>query len=200
MDSLSSVSPSFVLPPGKPLRHHHHRRRISVSSKVKLAHQLRLSLSSRIPRTSFGHSSDSGIDRRRTVEAYCKLGGGEGGDDEDEGRRRDEEVESALRMDGTIPGTPNEFVKQVSSRAYDMRRHLQQTFDSSSYDGIICTFLNCFIQFHLNKLNYSAQISIAHCEIVLNEILQNIHILFLLYLKIKKIARSCCIDLKQIYL
>nr|GMD25632.1 uncharacterized protein LOC109166283 [Ipomoea batatas] len=37
-------------------------------------------------------------------------------------------------MDGTIPGTPNEFVKQVSSRAYDMRRHLQQSFDSSSYD------------------------------------------------------------------
>nr|GME12309.1 uncharacterized protein LOC109166283 [Ipomoea batatas] len=137
MDSLSSVSPSFVLPPGKPLRHHHHRRRISVSSKVKLARQLRLSFSSGIPRSSFGRTSDS-LDRRRTPEAYCKLGGGgggEGGDhDEEEGRRREEEVESALRMDGTIPGTPNEFVKQVSSRAYDMRRHLQQSFDSSSYD------------------------------------------------------------------
>lgn len=37
-------------------------------------------------------------------------------------------------MDETIPGTSNEFVKRVSSRAYDMRRHLHQTFDSSSYD------------------------------------------------------------------
>ncbi|KAL2546719.1 hypothetical protein Fot_15952 [Forsythia ovata] len=37
-------------------------------------------------------------------------------------------------MDGTIPGSSNEFVKQVSSRAYDMRRNLQQSFDSSSYD------------------------------------------------------------------
>nr|GMD27439.1 uncharacterized protein LOC109166283 [Ipomoea batatas] len=69
MDSLSSVSPSFVLPPGKPLRHHHHRRRISVSSKVKLARQLRLSFSSGIPRSSFGRTSDN-LDRRRTPEAY----------------------------------------------------------------------------------------------------------------------------------
>ncbi len=37
-------------------------------------------------------------------------------------------------MDGTIPGTSNEFVKRVSSRAYDMRRHLQQSFDTTSYD------------------------------------------------------------------
>lgn len=37
-------------------------------------------------------------------------------------------------MDGAIPGTSNEFVKRVSSRAYDMRRNLQQSFDSSSYD------------------------------------------------------------------
>ena len=56
------------------------------------------------------------------------------GDGDDEKER--EEVERALHMDGTIPGTSNEFVKQVSSRAYDMRRHLHQTFDSSSYDGI----------------------------------------------------------------
>lgn len=43
-------------------------------------------------------------------------------------------MERALHLDGTIPGTPDEFVKRVSSRAYDMRRHLQQSFDSSSYD------------------------------------------------------------------
>lgn len=54
--------------------------------------------------------------------------------EDEENKRRDEEVERALHMDGTIPGSSNEFVKQVSSRAYDMRRHLQQSFDSSSYD------------------------------------------------------------------
>lgn len=46
----------------------------------------------------------------------------------------DVEVERALRLDGTIPGTSDEFVKQVSSRAYDIRRHLHQSLDSSSYD------------------------------------------------------------------
>ncbi|CAF1925415.1 BnaC05g10240D [Brassica napus] len=45
-----------------------------------------------------------------------------------------EEVEKALHLDGTIPGTSDEFVRQVSSRAYDMRRKLEQTFDSTSYD------------------------------------------------------------------
>ncbi|KAF2299161.1 hypothetical protein GH714_030854 [Hevea brasiliensis] len=37
-----------------------------------------------------------------------------------------------FHLDGAIPGTSNEFVNQVSSRAYDMRRYLQQLFDSSS--------------------------------------------------------------------
>lgn len=70
------------------------------------------------------------------MKVHCKLNG----EDEKEGEndRRDKELERALRMDGTIPGTSGAFVKQVSSRAYDMRRHLQQTFDSSSYDGRIC--------------------------------------------------------------
>ncbi|GJT88116.1 hypothetical protein Tco_1069833 [Tanacetum coccineum] len=54
---------------------------------------------------------------------------GSGGDEEEE-----DEVDKALRLDGSIPGSSNEFVEQVSSRAYDMRRHLQQSFDSSSYD------------------------------------------------------------------
>lgn len=44
-------------------------------------------------------------------------------------------MEKALHLDGTIPGTSDEFVRQVSSRAYDMRRKLEQTFDSTSYDG-----------------------------------------------------------------
>lgn len=56
------------------------------------------------------------------------------GEQEGENQRKDDELERAMRMDGTIPGTSDEFVKQVSSRAYDMRRHLQQSFDSSSYD------------------------------------------------------------------
>lgn len=63
---------------------------------------------------------------------YCKLGGEDQHDAEND--RKDEEFERAMRMDGTIPGTPDALVRQVSSRAYDMRRHLQQTFDSSSYD------------------------------------------------------------------
>jgi hypothetical protein len=69
----------------------------------------------------------------------CKLASGSGdGDEKEEDHNNDdgsEEVERAFHTDGTIPGTSNEIVKKVSSRAYDMRRHLQQSFDSSSYDG-----------------------------------------------------------------
>ena len=66
-----------------------------------------------------------------------------GGEEEDER----EEVERALHMDGTIPGSSDEFVKRVSSRAYDMRRHLQQTFDSSSYDGMLVIQVCVFFTF-----------------------------------------------------
>ncbi|KAG5051463.1 hypothetical protein JHK87_003661 [Glycine soja] len=62
--------------------------------------------------------------RRRHVSVSCTLAG-DGTDDE---------VERALHMDGAIPRTSDEFVKRVSSRAYDMRRNLQQSFDTSSYD------------------------------------------------------------------
>lgn len=54
-----------------------------------------------------------------------------------DGEREEEEVEMerALEMDGsTIPTTADELVKRVSSRAYDMRRHLNQSIDSISYD------------------------------------------------------------------
>ncbi|CAA0833062.1 Unknown protein [Striga hermonthica] len=117
MDSLSSVSPSIVLPLR---RHHHHRRRI----------------------TDVSSTCGNSIDRLRISDLFwkgnpisrvrCKLGGEN--DRQGENDRRDEELERALRMDGAIPGTSDAFVKQVSSRAYDMRRHLQQSFDSSSYD------------------------------------------------------------------
>lgn len=59
------------------------------------------------------------------------------GDSDAEDGSEDVDMERALSLDGNIPGTSNEFVKRVSSRAYDMRRHLHQTFDSSSYDGIL---------------------------------------------------------------
>ncbi|KAF5752086.1 hypothetical protein HS088_TW02G01107 [Tripterygium wilfordii] len=119
MESLSSVSPSMVVPSSSdPLRLR--RRRIAASCRLK--HQ------SRFP----GLSSLFSPDPRKLMRVSCKMGGAaeenEGKDDDDE------EVERALQFDGTIPGTSDEFVKQVSSRAYDMRRHLQQSFDSSSYD------------------------------------------------------------------
>lgn len=121
MDSLSSVSPSVVLPPGNPLRHH--RRRLGFLPSSYPKHDLRV-------QSSF--SNPIKPCRRRRLEVSCKFSGqGEEGEDIE---KDDEELERALQLDGTIPGTSDEFVKQVSSRAYDMRRHLQQTFDSSSYD------------------------------------------------------------------
>ncbi|MCO5576189.1 hypothetical protein L7F22_029997 [Adiantum nelumboides] len=44
------------------------------------------------------------------------------------------DVEQALHLDGQIPSTSDALLKQVSSRAYDMRRQLEQSKDSSSYD------------------------------------------------------------------
>ncbi|XP_058082796.1 uncharacterized protein LOC131230813 [Magnolia sinica] len=66
--------------------------------------------------------------RRETTACGSSTRGGDAG--EDDGN----DLEKALHMDGSIPGTSDEFVKQVSSRAYDMRRHLEQTIDCSSYD------------------------------------------------------------------
>ncbi|KAF8364701.1 hypothetical protein HHK36_033323 [Tetracentron sinense] len=106
MESLSSVSSSIVLPPGNPLRQQR-RRRIVISS---------CPISNPSCRSSGGG------------------GGGGGGKGEAEEEEERDDLNRALHMDGSIPGTSDEFVKQVSSRAYDMRRHLQQTFDSSSYD------------------------------------------------------------------
>lgn len=133
MESLSSVSrPSIVLPPSNHVRQHHHhhhhrRRRIAAAAHHPMHHHRLSSLSSFL--TIPCSPEPCG---RRIVEISCKsTSGGPGrGEDEDD----DDEVERALRLDGTIPGTSNEFVERVSSRAYDMRRHLQQTFDSSSYD------------------------------------------------------------------
>lgn len=57
----------------------------------------------------------------------------EDGPEEEEGKNG-YEVERALGMDGRIPSSSEEFLRRVSSRAYDMRRHLLQTIDSSSYE------------------------------------------------------------------
>jgi hypothetical protein len=54
----------------------------------------------------------------------------EEGEEEEE-----EEVERAMGMDGGIPGTSGELLRQVSSRAYGMRRHLMESLDSLAYDG-----------------------------------------------------------------
>ncbi|KFK43644.1 hypothetical protein AALP_AA1G153900 [Arabis alpina] len=120
MESLSSVSPSIILPPTTTAT-------ISVSTSRSVLIRLRSHRSS-----SFSGLSSSGrrisisISRRRHF-VCCKSTGG-GGSDEDE------EVERALHLDGAIPGSSDEFVRRVSSRAYDMRRKLEQTFDSTSYD------------------------------------------------------------------
>nr|POE57082.1 hypothetical protein CFP56_02108 [Quercus suber] len=130
MDSVSSVSPTIVLPPpSDPLRP---RRLVVCSLTTASTHK-----NHRIPRLFLS----SRRRRRRVVEVSCNWRSSgrfsqqeENSDGDDEEEKEREEVERALHMDGTIPGTSNEFVKQVSSRAYDMRRHLHQTFDSSSYD------------------------------------------------------------------
>lgn len=132
MESLSSVSrPSIVLPPSNHVRQHHHhhhrRRRIAAAAHQPMHHHRLSSLSSFL--TIPCSPEPCG---RRIVEISCKTTSGGPGRGEEEDY--DDEVERALRLDGTIPGTSNEFVERVSSRAYDMRRHLQQTFDSSSYD------------------------------------------------------------------
>ncbi|GAV81218.1 DUF3110 domain-containing protein [Cephalotus follicularis] len=123
MDSLSSVSPSMVVPP-------------SISNTICLKRH-RMTLSSRGCHTRFSprlfngpYSSEPCT--RRYSQVICKSNAGDVEDnDDDDGR---EEVERALHLEGSIPGTSNEYVKRVSSRAYDMRRHLKQSFDSSSYD------------------------------------------------------------------
>ncbi|KAF5200481.1 plant/protein [Thalictrum thalictroides] len=67
------------------------------------------------------------------------VGGGGDGEtaeerENDDGRKEEEDLERAIHLDGSIPGSSDEFVKRVSSRAYDMRRHVQQSLDSTSYD------------------------------------------------------------------
>ncbi|KAK7274872.1 hypothetical protein RIF29_15973 [Crotalaria pallida] len=118
MDSLPSVSSSIVLPP---------------TTNPLTRRPLHLSYPATRPPALISSSSSSPYCRikRITYRVSCKFTGSGGGTGDDGG---DDDVERALHMDGAIPGTSDEFVKRVSSRAYDMRRHLQQSFDTSSYD------------------------------------------------------------------
>ncbi|KAK6931279.1 Protein of unknown function DUF3110 [Dillenia turbinata] len=133
MDSLPSVSsPSIALSPATShLHHRHHRRRwISVLSSSSRSNLLPRRLSSSFVRSRPFFSPEPS--RARLLQRVSCRSGGD--DEEGEGDEGSDEIERALRLDGTIPGTSNEFVKQVSSRAYGIRRNLEQTFDSSSYD------------------------------------------------------------------
>lgn len=114
MDSLPSVSSSMVLHPTNPF--HPQTRRLHLFYP-------------RLPPSPRLLSSTTRRNASNSNHVSCNSAGA---GDHDDGI---DDVERALHMDGTIPGTSDEFVKRVSSRAYDMRRHLQQSFDSTSYDG-----------------------------------------------------------------
>ncbi|KAM6547428.1 hypothetical protein CsatB_019104 [Cannabis sativa] len=140
MDSLSSVFPSLVLPPNNSLCPPQ-RRQMGFYISCRLQNCRRRSCSLSRPRLS----SPVKLSRRSwSRRASSKSDGGGGTTDDDKDDNGTEEVERALHLDGAIPGTSDEFVKQVSSRAYDMRRHLQQTFDSSSYDADRLIFYYCY--------------------------------------------------------
>lgn len=120
MDSLSSVSPSIVLPHNTTTTLLRRHVKIPILLSLPRNHSLSSSLSS------------LGLRRRDAWESRSKAV--DGGDSGESDGGDEVEVERALQLDGTIPGTSDEFVKQVSSRAYDMRRHLHESLDSSSYD------------------------------------------------------------------
>ncbi|KAL6984228.1 hypothetical protein U1Q18_017604 [Sarracenia purpurea var. burkii] len=116
---LSSISPSIVLSPSNPLRHrHHHHRQRQISVFAHPMHRHITSLSSFL-----GNPYASEPCGRKFVEISCKStargaggeeGDGGGVDNWGDGYERDE-VERALRLDGTIPRRSDEFVKRVSS-------------------------------------------------------------------------------------
>ncbi|CAI7749068.1 unnamed protein product [Closterium sp. NIES-53] len=69
-------------------------------------------------------------------EAEGKTGDGEAEEIDEAERERQEELLRALGLDSSIPETANEFLDKVSSRAYDMRRRLESTLESTSYDVV----------------------------------------------------------------
>ncbi|KAL9306072.1 hypothetical protein AtNW77_Chr1g0015331 [Arabidopsis thaliana] len=145
MESLTSISPSIILPPAT-----------TTTIPVSTSRSVLIRLPSRRSSYLFGLSSSGrriSISRRRHFVSCKSTGGGGGGSDKLGGDEEEsEEVEKALHLDGTIPGTSDEFVRQVSSRAYDMRRKLEQTFDSTSYDEFLKDCLGS-----LGTLNYDEE-------------------------------------------
>lgn len=142
MESLPSVSPSMsiVLPSNN-----------SPLQLLRMKTQQRSQLRWRCPRisvyplsaaplfiepsSSSSSSSNGSACRRRLpreTSALCRACSG--GSAREEDAEEEEDLERALHMDGRIPRSSDQFVKKVSSRAYDMRRHLQQSMDCSSYD------------------------------------------------------------------
>ncbi|KAM7269565.1 hypothetical protein ACFE04_025062 [Oxalis oulophora] len=123
MDSLSSISTSIGVPsPGSShlglQRRHHLTLLVSVRSRNTIISPRLLVSRSRRKLPSPG----AGV--------FCKFSS----EDKSELDNDRDEIEKALHLDGTIPGNSSEFLKRVSSRAYDMRRNLHQSLDSSSYD------------------------------------------------------------------
>ncbi|KAK9090739.1 hypothetical protein Sjap_023916 [Stephania japonica] len=142
MESLPSVSPSIAIHQTNSL-HQSHARRLGYPSSSPNRNRICTTLCSLSDRRPLFSESNCGISRRWKARESTSSSCGatrRGGDAESEKREEEEEeedLERALHLDGSIPGSSDEFVKQVSSRAYDMRRHLHQTFDTSSYDEII---------------------------------------------------------------
>ncbi|XP_026386304.1 uncharacterized protein LOC113281712 [Papaver somniferum] len=118
MESLSPVSTSIVIQPKNPLFHFQRQR------QTRIFHSL-----------SFPRKNTNFFTTRRTRDtcSFAVSGNNNSGGGSEE-KEEEEDLETALHLDGSIPSTSDEFVKQVSSRAYDMRRRLHQTFDTSSYD------------------------------------------------------------------
>ncbi|XP_056165750.1 uncharacterized protein LOC115672124 [Syzygium oleosum] len=124
MEPLSPVSPSIVLPPPSNSLRLQRPRRLAASRAAHGGFRPRRAPRFLVPRSPVPC-------RWGFAELCCGSRGKNVGGEEDDGS---DEVERAMRMDGSIPGTSDEFVKRVSSRAYDMRRHLHQSFETSSYD------------------------------------------------------------------
>lgn len=103
-----------------------------ITRRLQLANKStrHLSPSSSSPSSLCSTSSSSRLPKRRWRLSASAGAGGDGFEEDPS------EVERALGMDGSIPRNSDEFLRRVSSRAYGMRRNLNQTLDSSSYDVI----------------------------------------------------------------
>ncbi|KAK9114302.1 hypothetical protein Syun_021099 [Stephania yunnanensis] len=148
MESLPSVSPSIAIHQTNSLHQSHTRRLAYPSSSPNRICSTLCSFSDRRPLFS---ENNCGISWRwKARESTSSCGATRRGGDGESEKSEEEDLERALHLDGSIPGSSDAFVKQVSSRAYDMRRHLHQTFDTSSYDGDSILFASTIVFDSLN--------------------------------------------------